>query len=141
MNADFRQGIMDEVNNMQKKVIGETLTSISVSSELNNSTKVLDKLDEISNKLSELIDAISVMSLQTVTTNKSETVQYMYPDENITTQVSGNKQVTKPVKKDKPFIPQIDTSEMNIKLNDSKTNTKSSSKNIMDSLDALNKLK
>lgn len=136
-NVEQHQHALQCARQSAKEVLEETMNSISVASELNNSTKVLDKLDEISNKLTELIQVISVLSLQTVTTQQVIKYQQDY-----TVSIDSKPIVNKREKKEeKPFIPQIDTSNMDITLNDSKKNTKSSSKNIMDSLNALNNLK
>lgn len=147
MSADLHAEIKQTVYS----IIEEKMEGIDVMSEINNSTRVYDKLDEISTKLSLLINEFSQLNLQTVTVNNLATTNTQYhqelrPSPNLVTQPSDVIELitlppkNKTIKPDKVFIPTLDTSNMEI-TNNNKKSTKFEGDDFLNNLNALDNLK
>lgn len=138
MSADLHAEIKQTVNS----IIEEKMEGIATMSDLNNSTRVYDKLDEISNKLSLLINELSQLNLQTVTVNNLTTTNTQYQPQYIP-MVEEPKSSAKPNSKPKPdavFIPTIDSSNIEM-VNKNKKSVELSGDDFLNTLNALDKLK
>lgn len=136
MSADLHAEIKQTVYS----IIEEKMEGIATMSDLNNSTRVYDKLDEISSKLSLLINELSQLNLQTVTVNNLTTTNTQYQPQYIP-MVEESKSTTKPKPKpDKVFIPTIDSSNIEM-VNKNKKTLELSGDDFLNALDALDKLK
>lgn len=136
MSADLHAEIKQTVNS----IIEEKMEGIATMSDLNNSTRVYDKLDEISNKLSLLINELSQLNLQTVTVNNLTTTNTQYQPQYIP-MVEEPKSTSKvKPKSDAVFIPTIDVSNIEM-VNKNKKSVELSGDDFLNTLNALDKLK
>jgi hypothetical protein len=136
MSADLHAEIKQTVNS----IIEEKMEGIATMSDLNNSTRVYDKLDEISNKLSLLVNELSQLNLQTVTVNNLTTTNTQYQPQYIPmveVPKSSSKTKSKP---DAIFIPTIDSSNIEM-VNKNKKSVELSGDDFLNTLNALDKLK